>query len=94
MTKPFMPILLLILVVWSGCSQDQTSGVYVEIFLQNDKNINSYVVYNRDVKTIEECESSFAKSLPIIMEQLPPPIPINSKATGWKCSLEDPAKGR
>ncbi len=88
-----MPILFLTLVL-SGCSQDQTSGVYVEIFLQNDKNINSYVVFNRDVKTIDQCEASFAQSLPIIMESLPPPIPMNSKATGWKCSLADPAKGK
>jgi hypothetical protein len=93
MMKVDMPIVFLILVL-SGCSQDQAGGVYVEIFLQNDKNINSYVVFNRDVKTIEECEASFAKSLPIIMENPPPPIPMNSKATGWKCSLTDPAKAK
>lgn len=91
--KANMPIVFLIIVLM-GCSQDQGGGVYVEIFLRNDKNINSYVVFNRAIKTIEECEASFAKSLSIIMENLPPPIPKNSKATGWKCSLTDPAKAK
>lgn len=83
---------VLLVLVLADCSQEQADGVYVEIFLQNDQNHNSYVVFNPDVKTIEECEASFAKSLPTIMENLPPPIPKNSKATGWKCSLTDPAK--
>jgi hypothetical protein len=91
--KKYLPSVLLILVL-ANCSQDQADGVFVEIFLQNDKSINSYVVFNPDVKTIEECEASFSMSLPSIMESLPPPIPKNSKATGWKCSLTDPAKAK
>lgn len=91
--KKYLPRVLLILAL-SGCSQEKVDGVYVEIYLQNDKDVNAYVVFNPDVKTIEECEASFAKSLPIIMENLPPPIPKNSKATGWKCSQTDPAKAK
>ena len=91
--KKYLPSVFLILVL-ADCSQAQADGVFVEIFLQNDKSINSYVVFNPDLKTIEECEASFARSLPIIMENLPPPIPKNSNATGWKCSLTDPAKAK
>ncbi len=89
--KIYLPIILVIYLL-TGCSQKEADGVYVEIFLQNNKNINTYIVFNPDMKTIEECEASFAESLPIIMKNLPPPIPKNSKATGWKCSITDPAK--
>lgn len=92
MKKYLLPIFLIS--VLSGCSQEKVDGVYVEIYLQNDKNINAYVVFNPNVKTIEECEASFGKSLPIIMENLPSPLPKNSKATGWKCSITDPAKAK
>ena len=67
-------------------------GVFVEISLQNDKNISGYVIFNSDVKSLEECEQTFAEALPDIMVNLPAPIPKNSIATGWKCSLTDPAK--
>jgi hypothetical protein len=75
-----------------GCKPKEVSGVYVEISLKNDADIDKYVVFNPNIKTIEECEASFAGSLPGIMANLPQAIPKNSTATGWKCSLEDPAK--
>ena len=76
----------------AGCKQEPPPGVYVEISLKNDTDIDKYVVFNPNIKTIEECEATFAASLPAIMAKLPEAIPKNSTATGWKCSLEDPAK--
>lgn len=75
-----------------GCKQEQAPGVYVEITLKNDTDIDKYVVFNPNIKTIEECEATFAGSLPAVMANLPQAIPKNSTATGWKCSLKDPAK--
>jgi hypothetical protein len=75
-----------------GCKQEQAPGVYVEISLKNDSDIDKYVVFNPNIRTIEECEATFAGSLPAIMANLPQAIPKNSTATGWKCSLKDPAK--
>ena len=76
----------------AGCKQKEVPGVYVEISLKNDADIDKYVVFNPNINTIEECEANFAGSLPGVMARLPQAIPKNSTATGWKCSLEDPAK--
>ena len=76
----------------TGCKQKEVPGVYVEISLKNDTDIDKYVVFNPSIKTIEECEATFAGSLPTVMAHLPEAIPKNSTATGWKCSLQDPAK--
>ena len=76
----------------SGCKQKEVPGVYVEISLKNDTDIDKYVVFNPNIKTVEECEATFAGSLPTVMAHLPEAIPKNSTATGWKCSLKDPAK--
>lgn len=76
----------------AGCKQQQTPGVYVEISLKNDTDIDKYVVFNPNIKTVEECEATFAASLPAVMAHLPQAIPKNSTATGWKCSLKDPSK--
>ena len=48
----------------AGCKQEQAPGVYVEISLKNDTDIDKYVVFNPNIKTIEECEATFAGSLP------------------------------
>jgi len=76
----------------SGCKQKEVPGVYVEISLKNDTDIDKYVVFNPNIKTVEECEATFEASLPGIMAHLPQAIPKNSTATGWKCSLKNPAK--
>jgi hypothetical protein len=76
----------------AACKQEQVPGVYVEISLKNDADIDRYVVFNPNIKSVDECERTFAASLPLIMAHLPPAIPKNSTATGWKCSLKDPAK--
>lgn len=77
-----------------GCKQKEAPGVYVEISLKNDADIDKYVVFNPNIKTLEECEATFAQSLPAVMARLPDAIPKNSTATGWRCSLEDPAKNK
>jgi hypothetical protein len=82
------------LLALAGCQQKEAPGVYVEISLKNDTDIDKYVVFNPNIATIKECEETFAKSLPAVMANLPQAIPKNSTATGWKCSLEDPAKTR
>ena len=76
----------------SGCKPKEAPGVFVEISLKNDADIDKYVVFNPNIRTIEECEARFADSLPGIMANLPEAIPKQSTATGWKCSLEDPAR--
>jgi len=76
----------------AGCKQEPPPGVYVEISLNNDTDIDKYVVFNPNINTIEECEAGFAASLPGVMANLPQAIPKNSTATGWKCSLKDPTK--
>jgi hypothetical protein len=75
-----------------GCKQEEAAGVYVEISLKNDTDIDKYVVFNPNITTVEECEATFAASLPDVMAHLPQAIPKNSTATGWKCSLKDPSK--
>lgn len=89
--KRIVPILSLVLAL-TGCSREQADGVYVEIDLKNDKNINSYILFNPNIKTIEECEASMEGALPSIMANLPAAVPKGSEATGWTCSLTDPKK--
>ena len=78
----------------SGCAKEEApvAGVYVEISLKNDADIDKYVVFNPNLRSVEECEGSFASALPSVMANLPEAIPKNSVATGWKCSLKDPSK--
>ncbi|HKB82172.1 MAG TPA: hypothetical protein VKD04_03080 [Burkholderiales bacterium] len=97
MRNKFFPVaeqvaLLAALLAPAGCKQEQAPGVYVEISLKNDTDIDKYVVFNPNIRTIEECEASFAASLPGVMANLPQAIPKNSTATGWKCFLKDPTK--
>jgi hypothetical protein len=76
----------------AGCKQEKAEGIYVEITLKNDKDIDRYVVFNPNITSIKECEETFAQSLPSVMASLPEAIPKNSTATGWKCYLKDPTK--
>jgi len=93
LVKNFAPYLVIASVLsLPGCKQEQAPGVYVEISLKNDTDIDKYVVFNPNIKTIEECEATFAASLPGVMANLPQAIPKNSTATEWKCSLKDPTK--
>jgi hypothetical protein len=85
-------VLVAMALALAGCKQEQAPGVYVEISLKNDTDIDKYVVFNPNIKTIEACEAGFAASLPGIMANLPQAIPKNSTATGWKCYLKDPTK--
>lgn len=83
-----------VLLMLAGCKQkpEEAPGVYVEISLKNETDIDKYVVFNPNIKTIEECEATFAQSLPTVMAHLPEAIPKNSTSTGWKCYLKDPSK--
>ena len=76
----------------AGCKQEKAEGIYVEISLKNEKDIDRYVVFNPNITSIKECEETFAQSLPSVMANLPEAIPKNSTATGWKCHLKDPTK--
>jgi hypothetical protein len=75
-----------------SCKQEKAQGIYVEISLKNDTDIDRYVVFNPNITSIKECEETFAQSLPSVMASLPAAIPKNSTATGWKCYLKDPTK--
>ncbi len=81
-------------VALSACKQEPPPGVYVEISLKNNSDIDKYVVFNPNIKTVADCEAGFAAALPGVMANLPQAIPQDSTATGWKCSLEDPAGGK
>lgn len=86
-------ILVLVALALAGCAKEEpAAGVYVEISLKNDGDIDKYVVFNPNIKSIKACEETFANALPAVMANLPPAIPANSVATGWKCSLVDPSK--
>ncbi len=87
-------IFIMALLALVGCKQkpEEAPGVFVEIALKNDTDIDKYVVFNPNIRTIEECEATFAQSLPAVMAHLPEAIPKNSTATGWKCYLKDPTK--
>ena len=91
-TRPICLCFVAAVLVLAGCKQKQADGVYVEISLKNDTDIDKYVVFNPNLKSIEECEATFAQALPGVMANLPQAIPKNSTATGWKCSLQDPTK--
>jgi len=78
----------------TACSPQETQGVYVEIDLKNDKDINSYILFNPNIKTVEECEASMEDALPSIMANLPEAVPRDSVATGWSCSITDPKKAK
>ncbi len=91
--KPAIALWMAALIAVAGCKQEQANGVYVEISLKNDTDIDKYVLFNPNIKTVKECEDSFAQSLPSVMANLPAAIPKNSTATGWKCSLKDPTGG-
>jgi hypothetical protein len=90
-TRPIR-LLFLAALVLGACKQKEAEGVYVEISLKNDTDIDKYVVFNPNLKSIEECEATFPQALPGVMANLPQAIPKNSTATGWKCSLQDPTK--
>ncbi|MGD2141648.1 MAG: hypothetical protein PVH25_14735 [Burkholderiales bacterium] len=86
--------LLLTALLLAGCGKQEADGVYVEISLDNDADIGTYVVFNPNLRTIEECEASIEGALPSIMASAPPAIPKDSKVTGWKCSLDNPGEGK
>ena len=91
--KQILPALLLATII-SGCAEKEVDGVYVELSLENDADIGSYVVFNPNLKSIEECEASVEGAIPSILANMPPAIPRNSKVTGWECSLTNPAEGK
>lgn len=91
--KQLLPVLVVALLI-AGCAEKEGEGVYLTLSLENDADIDSYVVFNPSIRTVSECEESVAEALPSIMSDLPPEIPMNSKVTGWECSLTDPTEGK
>jgi len=97
--KKILPVITILSIVLGGllltsCGKKEADGVYVEISLDNDDDIGTYVVFNPNLRTVEECEKSIEGALPSIMASAPPAIPKDSKVTGWKCSLTDPGEGK
>ncbi len=88
-----LPIIFVSLLL-AGCAKEEADGVYVELSLDNKADIGTYVVFNPNIRTIEECEASIESAIPSIMANAPPAIPRDSKVTGWKCSLENPGEGK
>ncbi len=92
MKRVLLACLLTLLI--AGCAEQEADGVYLELSLENDADIGTFVVFNPNLKTIKECEASAEGALPSIMANLPPAIPKDSKVTGWECSLTNPAEGK
>ena len=88
-----LPVIFVSLLL-AGCTQKEADGVYVELSLENDADIGSYVVFNPNIRTIEECEAKIESAIPSIMANLPAAIPKDSKVTGWECTLENPGEGK
>jgi len=89
--------------LFSGCgdsgdagekvNQESSSGVFLQILLVNpDGEDMSYVLFNPNVKTIEECNQSAQDDMNTIIELLPPELQ-DSKVTGSSCSYTNPELG-
>ncbi len=91
--KSWLPILLLA-VLAASCTEQRAEGVWLELSLDNDADIGTYVVFNPNLKTIAECEAAAEDALPSIVANMPAEIPRNSKVTGWKCFLTNPGEGK
>ena len=85
-----LPLALILALALAACAEKPSDGVYVDISLENKEGINSYIVFNPNIKTLDECQSSMEKALPAIMANPPEAVPRGSKATGFKCYLTDP----
>ncbi|MFZ9962132.1 MAG: hypothetical protein ACO3I1_01415 [Burkholderiales bacterium] len=89
--------------LFSGCgdsgdagekvNQESSSGVFLQILLVNPEGEDmSYVLFNPNVKTIEECNQSAQDDMNTIIELLPPELQ-DSKVTGSSCSYTNPELG-
>lgn len=89
--------------LFSGCgdsgdtgekvNQESSSGVFLQILLVNPEGEDmSYVLFNPNVKTIEECNQSAQDNMNTIIELLPPELQ-DSKVTGSSCSYTNPELG-
>lgn len=89
--------------LFSGCgdsgdagekvNQESSSGVFLQILLVNPEGEDmSYVLFNPNVKTIEECNQSAQDDMNTIIELLPPEL-RDSKVTGSSCSYTNPELG-
>ena len=87
-----LPALVIVAMIASCKQEAPANGVYVEISLKNTADIDRYVVFNPKLTSLKECKDTFEQSLPAVMANLPAAIPKDSTVTGWKCSLDDPAK--
>jgi hypothetical protein len=74
-------------------NQESSSGVFLQILLVNPEGEDmSYVLFNPNVKTIEECNQSAQDDMNTIIELLPPELQ-DSKVTGSSCSYTNPELG-
>ena len=89
--------------LFSGCgdsgdagekvNQESSSGVFLQILLVNPEGEDmSYVLFNPNVKTIEECNQSAQDDMNTIIELLPPELQ-DSKVTGSSCSYTNSELG-
>ena len=89
--------------LFSGCgdggdtgekvNQESSSGVFLQILLVNPEGEDmSYVLFNPNVKTIEECNQSAQDDMNTIIQLLPPEL-RDSKVTGSSCSYTNPELG-
>lgn len=89
--KSLVSILFIALLV--ACGRGEADGIYLIIELDNSANVNQYTVFNPNMRSVAECESSAAAAIPQILASAPPNVPRNSRVKGWRCSLIPPEKG-
>lgn len=89
--KSFKAILLVAFL--AACGRGEAEGVYLIIELDNSANVNQYTVFNPNVRSVAECNSSASAAVPQILASAPPPVPRNSRVKSWRCSLIPPEKG-
>ena len=89
--ESFTAILGVVLLV--ACGREEAKGVYLIMELENSANVNQYTVFNPDVRSVAECNSSAAAAIPEILASAPPNVPRNSRVKSWRCSFIPPEKG-
>ena len=59
------------MILLGACGSEKPEGVYLIIELDNAANVNQYTVFNRDVRSVEECKSSAQAAIPQILATAP-----------------------
>jgi hypothetical protein len=76
-----------------ACGRNDAQGVYLIIKWENSANVNQYTVFNPNMHSVAECQSSAEAAIPQILASAPAEVPRNLRVKSWRCSLVPPEKG-